>query len=77
MVRRALSVYTHNYILTRHLCMTRPTIIALAATGLVPQDVPWVTPRVLNRQIKAELDAAMQREAQLEERRVGKSVDQV
>lgn len=44
--------------------MTRPTILSLAASPLVPQDVPWVTPRVLNRQVKAVLDEQMQREAQ-------------
>lgn len=65
MVRRALSVYTLHYILTRHLCMTRPNIISLASTGLVPQNIPWVTPRVLNRQIKAVMDELMQRETQV------------
>lgn len=64
-VRRALSVYTLHYILTRHLCMTRPTILSLASTDLVPQDTPWVTPRVLNRQVKAVMDEQMQRETQL------------
>ena len=63
-MRRALSIYTLHYILTRHLCMTRPSIISLSDTNLVPQHVPWVTPRVLNRQVKAVMDDLMQRETQ-------------
>lgn len=63
-MRRALSIYTLHYILTRHLCMTRPSILSLSDTNLVPQHVPWVTPRVLNRQVKAVMDDLMQRETQ-------------
>lgn len=44
--------------------MTRPSIISLSDTNLVPQHVPWVTPRVLNRQVKAVMDDLMQRETQ-------------
>lgn len=58
-------MYTLHYILTRHLCMTRPNILSLASTALVPQNIPWVTPRVLNRQVKAVMDELMQRETQL------------
>lgn len=60
-----MTVYTLQYILTRHLCMTRNNIVSLAGTNLVPQHMRWVTPRVLNRQIKAILDDMMQREVQL------------
>lgn len=44
--------------------MTRPSILSLSDTNLVPQHVPWVTPRVLNRQVKAVMDDLMQRETQ-------------
>ncbi|KAJ4304132.1 hypothetical protein N0V88_001742 [Collariella sp. IMI 366227] len=56
MVRRALSIYAMHFVMTRHLCLTQRNIAALQSTGLVPQGVPWVTPRVLNRQIKAVID---------------------
>jgi hypothetical protein len=55
-VRKALAVYTSHYIMTRHLCLTRQTIEDLRHTNLVAQNLPWVTPRVLNRQIKAVID---------------------
>ncbi|KAL2257492.1 hypothetical protein VTK26DRAFT_105 [Humicola hyalothermophila] len=64
MVRRALSIYTMHFIMTRHLCLTQRTIADLEPTGLVPQGVPWVTPRVLNRQIKAVVDEMLCREMQ-------------
>lgn len=44
--------------------MTRNSVVGLRDTKLVPQHVPWVTSRVLNRQIKAVLDDVMQREIQ-------------
>ncbi|CAI4219187.1 unnamed protein product [Parascedosporium putredinis] len=62
-VRRAMNVYTLHYILTRHLCMTRRSVVDLRDTNLVPQGLVWVTPRLLNRQIKAVLDEMMQRES--------------
>lgn len=65
MVRRALSIYAMHFAMTRHLCMTQRNINELRPTGLVPQGVPWVTPRVLNRQIKAVLDEMLCREMQL------------
>ncbi|KAH8889280.1 hypothetical protein GQ53DRAFT_630086, partial [Thozetella sp. PMI_491] len=64
-VKRALSIYAMHYVMTRHLCLTRQTIVNLGPTKLVPQNVPWVTPRVLNRQIKAVVDEMMMREMQL------------
>ncbi|KAK3898075.1 hypothetical protein C8A05DRAFT_19276 [Staphylotrichum tortipilum] len=65
MVRRALSIYAMHFVMTRHLCMTARNISDLQSTGLVPQGVPWVTPRVLNRQIKAVVDEMLCREMQL------------
>jgi hypothetical protein len=62
MVRRALSIYAMHFVMTRHLCLTQANIAELRPTGLVPQGVPWVTPRVLNRQIKAVLDEMLCRE---------------
>ncbi|KAK4151247.1 hypothetical protein C8A00DRAFT_36106 [Chaetomidium leptoderma] len=65
MVRRALSIYAMHFVMTRHLCLTPQNIADLQSTGLVPQGVPWVTPRVLNRQIKAVIDEMLCREMQL------------
>jgi hypothetical protein len=65
MVRRALSIYAMHFVMTRHLCLTPQNIADLQPTGLVPQGVPWVTPRVLNRQIKAVIDEMLCREMQL------------
>ncbi|KAK4039964.1 hypothetical protein C8A01DRAFT_46620 [Parachaetomium inaequale] len=65
MVRRALSIYAMHFVMTRHLCLTQKNVADLQSTGLVPQGVPWVTPRVLNRQIKAVVDEMLCREMQL------------
>ncbi|KAK4106033.1 hypothetical protein N658DRAFT_413878 [Parathielavia hyrcaniae] len=65
MVRRALSIYAMHFVMTRHLCLTAKNIADLQSTGLVPQGVPWVTPRVLNRQLKAIVDEMLCREMQL------------
>ncbi|KAH7162359.1 hypothetical protein B0J13DRAFT_7555 [Dactylonectria estremocensis] len=62
MVRRALSIYCMHYTMTRHLCLTADTVNSLGATGLVPQNVGPVTPRVLARQIKSIIDEMMMRE---------------
>ncbi|TFA99383.1 hypothetical protein CCMA1212_008845 [Trichoderma ghanense] len=64
MVKRALSIYTMHYVMTRHLCLTRSSILALRHTGLVPQNTPWVTPRVLARQIKSLIDELILRDMQ-------------
>lgn len=53
-----------HYVLTRHLCITQGSILSLQDTNLVPQNVPWVTPRVLNRQVKSLLDEQLQKEMQ-------------
>lgn len=50
--------------MTRHLCLTRQSIMTLQPSGLVPQNTPWVTPRVLARQIKAIIDELIMREMQ-------------
>ncbi|KAH7328593.1 hypothetical protein B0I35DRAFT_473279 [Stachybotrys elegans] len=63
-VKRALSIYTMHYVMSRHLCLTRQTIAALQPTGLVPQNIPWVTPRVLARQVKSLVDELIMRETQ-------------
>ncbi|GAO13112.1 hypothetical protein UVI_02024710 [Ustilaginoidea virens] len=65
MVKRALSIYAMHYIMTRHLCITRKSLLAIQSTGLVPQNSPWVTPRVLARQVKALVDELIMREMQL------------
>ncbi|KAI1393804.1 uncharacterized protein F4822DRAFT_26106 [Hypoxylon trugodes] len=65
MVKRALSIYVNHYVLTRQLCLTNATILNLRDTNLVPQNNPWVTTRVLNRQVKAVLDEMLLREMQL------------
>ncbi|KAK5989979.1 hypothetical protein PT974_08242 [Cladobotryum mycophilum] len=62
MVKRALSIYTMHYVMTRHLCLTRQSILSLRPSGLVPQNIPWVTPRVLARQIKSLIDELILRE---------------
>ncbi|UKZ77333.1 hypothetical protein TrVFT333_005053 [Trichoderma virens FT-333] len=64
MVKRALSIYTMHYVMTRHLCLTRQSILSLQPTGLVPQNTPWVTPRVLARQIKSLVDELILRDMQ-------------
>jgi len=62
MVKRALSIYAMHYVMTYQLCLTHQTVANLAATNLVPQGVPFVTPRVLNRQVKAVMDDMMRQE---------------
>ncbi|KAK0711007.1 hypothetical protein B0H67DRAFT_271183 [Lasiosphaeris hirsuta] len=62
MVKRALSIYAMHYVMGHHLCLTQQSINNLGPTGLVPLNVPWVTPRVLNRQLKAVLDDMMRAE---------------
>jgi hypothetical protein len=64
-VKKALSIYAMHYVMTRHLCLTPQTIANLGPTKLVPQNMRWVTPRVLNRQIKAIVDDLMLREMQV------------
>jgi hypothetical protein len=53
-----------HYVLTRHLCITQGSILSLQDTNQVPRNVPWVTPRVLNRQVKSLLDEQLQKEMQ-------------
>lgn len=65
MVKRALSIYTMQYVMMRHLCITRQSIVALQSSGLVPQNTPWVTPRVLARQVKSLIDELIMREMQV------------
>ncbi|KAK0621474.1 hypothetical protein B0T17DRAFT_534179 [Bombardia bombarda] len=62
MVKRALSIYAMHHVMSQQLCLTRQTIINLAATKLVPQNQTWVTPRVLNRQIKSVIDEMLIKE---------------
>ncbi|ETS80591.1 hypothetical protein PFICI_08120 [Pestalotiopsis fici W106-1] len=64
MVKKALSIYAMHYVLTRHLCITPASIHALQHTNLMPRNVPWLTPRVLNRQIKSLLDEHLLKEMQ-------------
>ncbi|KAG5925717.1 hypothetical protein E4U42_004027 [Claviceps africana] len=62
LVKRALAVYAMHYIMTRHLCLTSISILALRSSGLVPQNTPWVTARVLSRQVKSLIDELIMRE---------------
>ncbi|EFQ24927.1 uncharacterized protein GLRG_00071 [Colletotrichum graminicola M1.001] len=64
MVKKALAIYGAHFVMTRHLCITRPSVVSLQDSGLVPQEVPWVTPRVLNRQIKAVIDELLMKDMQ-------------
>ncbi|KAK3374914.1 hypothetical protein B0H63DRAFT_437870 [Podospora didyma] len=64
MVKKALSLYAMHHVMAKHLCLTQRTVASLGPTKLIPQNVPWVTPRVLNRQIKATIDDMMQKEMQ-------------
>ncbi|GKT73512.1 hypothetical protein ColTof4_05935 [Colletotrichum tofieldiae] len=64
MVKKALAIYGAHFVMTRHLCITRSSVVSLQDSGLVPQEVPWVTPRVLNRQIKAVIDELLLRDMQ-------------
>ncbi|OIW33762.1 hypothetical protein CONLIGDRAFT_553119, partial [Coniochaeta ligniaria NRRL 30616] len=64
-VKRALSIYAMHYVMTRHLCLTQQSLVSLRGNNLVPQDNPWVTPRVLNRQLKSVIDEMLLREMQL------------
>ena len=54
-----------QYVMTRHVCITRQSIVSLHGSGLVPQNTPWVTPRVLARQVKSLIDELIMREMQL------------
>lgn len=69
MVKRALSIYAMHFVMTRHLCLTRQTLDSLSSqTALVPSNLnssPFVTPRVLSRQIKSVIDEMMAREMTL------------
>ncbi|KAK4192044.1 hypothetical protein QBC35DRAFT_553722 [Podospora australis] len=68
MIRRALSIYAMHFVLTRHLCLTPRTVADLSSSvnpNLIPQTNAYVTPRVLNRQIKAIIDDMLSREMQL------------
>ncbi|KAI1484068.1 hypothetical protein F4774DRAFT_405270 [Daldinia eschscholtzii] len=64
LVKRALSIYVTHYVLTRQLCLTEATITSLRDTNLVPRGNPWLTSRVLNRQVKAVLDEMLLKEMQ-------------
>ncbi|TDZ61610.1 hypothetical protein CTRI78_v004228 [Colletotrichum trifolii] len=65
MVKKALAIYSAHFIMTRHLCITRSSVMSLQDSGLVPAEGPWVTPRVLNRQIKAVIDDLLARDMSL------------
>lgn len=61
-VRRALSIYAMHYVMTRHLTMTPQTIASLQAVNPVAATGSFLTPRLLNRQIKTVIDDVMQQE---------------
>ncbi|KAK7428538.1 hypothetical protein QQZ08_004976 [Neonectria magnoliae] len=64
-VKRALSIYCMHYIMTAHLCLSGRTINSLSPTGLIPQNIQYLTSRVLSRQVKSIVDELMMRETQL------------
>lgn len=53
-----------HYVLTRQLCLTSPSILSLQNINPVPQNEPWLTPRVLARQIKSLLDEQLVKDMQ-------------
>lgn len=55
-VRRALGVYTMQYMLSHHLTMTPQCVESLRHVNPVAASGPWMTPRLLNRQLKAVMD---------------------
>ncbi|KKY38191.1 putative fungal zn binuclear cluster domain containing protein [Diaporthe ampelina] len=55
-VRRALGVYTMQYMLSHHLTMTPQCVESLRHVNPVAASGPWMTPRLLNRQVKAVVD---------------------
>lgn len=61
-VRRALAIYAMHYVMTRQLTMTPQTIAALQGLSPVAAAGPFLTPRLLNRQIKTVVDDVMQQE---------------
>ncbi|KAH8837403.1 hypothetical protein MCOR27_008329 [Pyricularia oryzae] len=65
MVKRALSIYTINYVMTRHLTFTPRGVNKLVRMGLVSPHHAVQTPRLLARQFKAVLDEINLREMQL------------
>lgn len=62
MVKRALAIYAMHYVMTTQLSLTQETVASLAGSNMVPQGVPFLTPRVLNRQVKAVIDDMMRQE---------------
>lgn len=65
MVKRALAIHVMHYVLTRQLCITNKTIVDLQHTNMVPQNNPYITARVLNRQVKAMLDEFLLKDIQV------------
>lgn len=62
-VRRALAIYAMYYVLTRHLVLTAQSIASLQPVNPVSAaGAPFMTPRLLNRQIKTVVDDVMQHE---------------
>ncbi|KAF3770185.1 hypothetical protein M406DRAFT_271268 [Cryphonectria parasitica EP155] len=61
-VRRALAIYGMHYIMTRHLTMTPQCIASLRQVNPVSATGGFLTPRLLNRQIKSVIDDLMQQE---------------
>lgn len=55
-VRRALGVYTMQYLLSHHLTMTPQCVESLRHVNPVAASGQWMTPRLLNRQVKAVVD---------------------
>lgn len=61
-VKRGLSIYAMHYIMTRHLTLTQDSIEALRSVYPVSEECPDLTPRLLNRQIKAVIDEIIKKE---------------
>lgn len=55
-VRRALGIYSMQYMMGHHLTMTPQCVESLRHVNPVTASGPWMTPRLLNRQVKAVVD---------------------
>lgn len=62
MVKKALNIYALQYVMTRHLCLNPQTLRNLQQLGHVSPHASFITPRLLNRQLKAIIDEILIRE---------------
>jgi hypothetical protein len=60
-VYKALYLFAAQFVMSRMLCLSQQSIQNLKWTNMVPQDNPFLTARVLARQIKAVTDEILQK----------------